>query len=200
MNEMEAFWQRQHVNRDPLFLSGNGEQTLDILQIRDIFPDANTMLNVGIGLGVFEDYCLAQNKTIDCLDIATAARDRVVDKVRSVYLDPALLPDDQYDLVTELLVAQHLDDVQLSRHLVNCVRALRRDGIYAIQIPAWFFPKTKIDNMVVAQQAGSVCRSIQRVAQMVEEAHGQIIHLGWRGNFPQHNSIWYIYHIKKAQT
>lgn len=199
MNEMQAFWQRQHINKDQLFLSGNGQVTTEILQIKgEIFDSAQTMLNVGIGLAVFEDYCLSVGKIIDCLDIAPAARDRVIDRVRQVYLDPNELPSAEYDLITELLVAQHLDDPTLESHLSNCLRALKPDGIYAIQLPAFFDPaEADLANMVHAMESGSVCRSISWVDDLARKHHGQIIHIGWRGNFPQYNSIWYIYHLKR---
>ena len=200
---MKKFWNCHHIHGDVDYLTGSGGPgVIETLLLEDLFPDAKEILNIGIGLGRWEKFCKEHGKVIDSLDIVELAGECVKEFIRSLYLFPEDLPENAYDLITELLVAQHVTPDTLERHFKYAIAALRPEGTYAIQIPD-LYPKylgEPTEATLVAMQAGAVCYPIAWVDRAARMNGGQIIEVQHRANFPQHNSMWHVYKIKRMIT
>jgi len=195
---MEAFWLDMHQKHHLPSLSGNGVNTIPALGIEDLLGPAQVILNIGVGLGCWEDYLAGLGKTVDCLDITPEAADAVKGVCRTFYTAPAALPVGEYDLITELLVAQHALDPVLEDHILHAVSALKPQGTYALQAPDFSSAPDGWDNSSLGcQMAGSVRRGVEVVSAMVARSRGRIVRVIGVDWYPQWNLAGYIYHIRR---
>ncbi len=199
--ELREFWIQKHVEHDIGSLSGNGYITVFYLHLDDIFPKVKTILNIGVGTGGFEKACVQAGKIVDAVDIAPEAEQCISEVVRKFYSSVVLIPRDGYDLVTELLVAQHLTDAGLELHMRFAIDGLKKGGVYALQSPTYLSP---VSSELEAQmrtlrflQGGRVCRPRAWFEGMASKYGGRVhdVHRVWK--FPEYNMIWNTYHIRK---
>jgi len=200
------YWRHAHAANDVKRLSGNGENTLDILMVRPVFETARTMLNIGVGLGTLEHFCAGEVKVIDSLDVAPEARYKVEAAARNFFLEPGELPSSEYDLITECLVALHLTAEQMEEHIRNAVRALKPDGLYAFNAPDYIC----YDEATVRQQSHeeptvaqmnsgySLCRSIPWYEMTARKSGALLALVAFSGIYRQYNAIHYVYHLRRA--
>jgi len=139
---------------------------------------------------------------LDALDIVPVAGETVKGIVDNFYTDPEVLPENTYNLITELLVAQHVDDVTLFSHIKHGVLGLVEDGVMAIQIPTFLHTPSGAEarmNQPILRylKVGWVRRTLGDVERIVGYTEGRIVGVYWGGDFPQHNMKWYTYHIKR---
>jgi hypothetical protein len=199
--ELEGFWAGKHQNADAMYLSGNGEATLDKLHIRGILFTVVVMLNIGVGFGAFERFMRDKVKRLDSLDITEYAYTAVAGVADHFYLNAAELPGNTYDLVTELLVAQHLPDPILKEHLTWGIRALNKDGIFALQTAAFLHPPSADElaknNTLEAMKAGSVKRNIPDMLCLIKSCGGVVTRIRSGPEYPAWGSVWMVYHIRR---
>ena len=205
-NPIREYWRRAHRENSAVRLSGNGENQIDILMARPAFDKAETMLNIGVGLGTLEHFCRAQGKTIDAMDIADEAFEKVKGAARNFFMVPQELPDGEYDLILECLVALHLTASQMEAHIANAVRALKQDGLYAFNAPDFIdYDEETVQGQAnetptVAEMNSGYClgRSIGWHDRMARQ-HGALIALvAFSGIYRHVNTIHYVYHLRRA--
>lgn len=202
---IKSYWAKVHSDNLPSKLTGNGENTLDILACRDYFLDAKRILNIGVGIGSLERYISDCEKIVDSLDICEEAILKVAAFSRLKFLDAGLLPTSEYDLITECFVALHLDRDEMSRHIKNCVRALSSNGIWCFNAPSYYEGEyckgenhsfTEVD----AMQCGyALCRPISWYANEIYVNGGQIYMVKHTRDQLEYNKSDYIYHVKKRK-
>jgi len=200
--EMEMFWREKHEGADRVYLTGNGENTLDKLHVRGLFFTVVALLNIGVGLGEFERFARAYVQRLDCADITRAALTAVTGVADHFYEGVSFVPKNTYDLVTELLVAQHVSDATLHEHLAYGIAALREDGIFALQVADYLQPPTPDvlakNYTTAAMKAGSVKRTETTVRGLIERAGGAVINVIRGQEYPAYESVWVVYHIKRT--
>ncbi len=203
MNEMDTFWSQKHIDQDIRSLSGNGYITIFYLHLDDIFPEAKQILNIGVGMGKFEKACVQAGKKVDSMDIAEEAYRPIKDMVECFYHNAEAFTPNYYDLITELLVAQHISDKQMELHIKYAILGLTRNGIYAVQCPDYLEPVSQEEMIKMRtpkfMQGGRVCRSEKWFRDAANKYGGEVIckrHRVWL--FPEFNMGWYTYHIRRV--
>ncbi len=198
---MEDFWKEKHIAGDIGALSGCGYITIFYLQLDNIFPSAAKILNIGVGLGKFEKACVQAGKLVDSVDITEQAGVCVAGVARNFYTSVGYIRPYNYDLITELLVAQHISDAELEKHIKHAIMGLWQGGIYAVQSPTYINP---VSPQLEAQmrtpkfmQGGRVCRSNEWFEAMAKKHGGKVVDIRRVWEFPQYNMIWNVYHIRR---
>ncbi len=199
--EMKEFWVSKHGERDIRSLSGNGYITIFYLQLDDIFPTAQSILNIGVGTGKFEKACAQAGKKVDSMDIVSGAYLCVRGISEYFYGDIESISVNKYDLVTELLVAQHISDTELEKHIKYAVAGLKPSGVYAVQSPTYIDPVSpKLEAQMQTpkfMKGGRVCRSREWFESMAKKHGGKMVDIRRVWEFPQYNMIWNTYHIRR---
>lgn len=161
----------------------------------------HSLLNIGVGFGYFEKWARVAVDRLDAMDVAEEAKKVVDGVVDHFYLDPADLPENTYDLITEFLVAQHIEDVTLGEHLWYGIRALKPDGVFAIQSSDFDHEPSageleKQDDLAW-YQAGAYKRTPAWFAEKVDACGGILESVEQTGEYPQYGSVWNVYHIRR---
>ena len=199
--EMQNFWSIKHTEGDIRSLSGNGYITIFYLHLDDVFPKADRILNIGVGTGKFEKACVQAGKKVDSVDITPHANLCIQDTSEYFYCGEQLqyIEANKYDLITELLVAQHISDEELEKHIKYAISGLKKTGIFAIQSPDYMKPvDLELDKQMRTTkflQGGRVCRNEEWFKKIADKYGGKVLskHRVWL--FPEFNMIWYTYHI-----
>ena len=89
-----------------------------------------------------------------------------------------------------------MNNEAFTRQLQNVIRSLKGNGIYAAQyaIP---FRDTQYNESYEAMAGGAVCRPLEMMYELVNQAGGKIIYHRIWGMFPQYQSGWAVAHIGK---
>ncbi len=200
--ELETFWKEKHDTGDRHYLSGNGEDALDKLRIRGIFCTVAALLNIGVGLGIFEKYARRHVQRLDCVDITLSALAVITGVADHFYPDVAFAPANTYDMVTELLVAQHISDETLLEHLTGGIRSLKPDGIFALQVADFLHPPTPDalakNYTLESKKAGSVKRTEDTMQSLIKTSGGRVLSILPGEEYSMYESRWMVYHIGKA--
>jgi len=194
--ELSDWWEEQHKNNVRLWLSGySKEQVVDFLELEEHLKVTDDMLNVGVGTGLCTREFFLFGINIDVLDICDEAIRKVSDVITTGYLKAEELPTNVYDLVVSHLVAQHISDEELLLQIICFLRALKPNGIIAMQfVDCEGAPR---DYSVEAQRKGGVLRSKKEVENIISKTNGKI--LKWIGpkRFSHTPTIWYGVYIGK---
>lgn len=201
------YWEQQHIDNLAAKLSGNGENTLDILGVRVHFHYTKTMLNIGVGFGTFEAYCRVAGKTIDALDCAENAHGKVAGVVRNFYRDVYVLPACEYDLITECQVALHLHNAEMERHIKHAIRALRPGGTYSFNAPDWIVRTPESAAIAMDENAipghlvaGYMCRPAAWYEECAARHCGEVRSVNLVERLPASNKRVYAYHIGRTKN
>jgi hypothetical protein len=112
------------------------------------------------------------------------------------------VPENAYDMVTELLVAQHVSDETLLEHLVGGTQALKGDGLFALQVADFLHPPSPDvlakNYTLEPKKAGSVKRTEATMRTLIKDAGGEVVNVLRGREYPMYDSMWMIYHIGKA--
>ena len=190
-NEIKDWWVEQHVNNIRLYLTGSSsKQVTDFLEI-SLFE--SNILNVGIGTGRCTHGFFEAGNNVFVLDICEEAVRKVKDCIVTAYLSPKAIESNIFDFVISHLVVQHMSDDVLLEHLINYLRAIKKDGIIAVQFADC--EGAPRDQSIGAQEGGGVLRSKEEMIKIINEADGKVIK--WIGprRFSHTPAIWYGVHI-----
>ena len=199
---MTEFWEAKHREQDIGALSGNGIITTFYLHLDDLWPEAYDILNIGVGLGKWEEACVGAGKMVSSVDCTQEACECIADVAQAFMVGVENIHQDSYDLITELLVAQHLSSVEMFDHMKYAIAGLRMGGVYAVQSPTLIDPITPEQEAEMVterfRQGGRVCRSQEWFEETAKECGGRVIgiHRVWK--FPEFNMIWNAYHIERV--
>ena len=140
---------------------------------------------------------------VHALDISPFALDKVRDCVTAGWVPSELgnLPGNTFDLAISHLVSQHMNDADLEDQIREVVRALKPEGIFAMQFAYRLIGE---EGTIIQSDAhskeGSNCRSLARMEDLIAKAGGQIAWAEPIGAFPAFGSGWYGIHIRKRGT
>lgn len=190
------WWDIVHAVDSLSFLTGSHlVEVAHRLEISDRIAPGATVLEVGVGLG----YCTRELSSAGCvvqvLDISAVALGRVMNYVEGTYLSPALLPTETFDVAISHLVSQHMLDGTLVAQIREVVRALKPDGLFAMQFAGPKdppYPELPIDLLA---KAGMICRTPEQIETLVTNAGGKLARCVQKDGLN-----WYAAHIIKGSV
>lgn len=133
----KAFWDTAHTTADGHWLTGSkGEHVFAVHGLTDLLRSGTRVLEVGVGLGTVTRALVNAGCEVTCVDISNRAL-KAVDGLASAFFSDdlfELVPRRAFDVAIHHLVAQHLHDSDLVRHIRLCCRALAPGGVLSMQI------------------------------------------------------------------
>jgi SAM-dependent methyltransferase len=181
-SDILAFWETAHKRNAHLWLTGSdpGEvlRRLDVGDlVRNCREDKGTarVLDVGVGEGRMARFLSELGVRHDALDISTAAVENIANFCDQGYVSPADLPSDRYDLIMHHLVAQHMSHESLKTQLDMLIRALRVDGLIAVQYSAAASLELAALDDEENQKMGSVIRNPEWFSRTAPQVGAQVL-------------------------
>lgn len=176
--DLKQFWELAHVSGAHLWISGTPPKEIyERLNIKELIDTKGlSILNVGVGEGYCERDLVERGHLVDALDVCDSAIIKVVGFVRQGYLASQDLPSRSYDLIIHHLVAQHMTHEDLREQITHLLRALKRDGLLAMQ----FASSQSNSDLVVSDSdeqvvmSGGVLRSKDFMMDLIESCSGTI--------------------------
>ena len=193
-SSLPDFWEKSHSEKNSLWLTGSRPEEvihrLDIIkQVEN--PEAK-ILDVGVGLGFMAQYLFKKGRSSWALDISPSALERVKPFVKETFRSPDALPHGTFSLVMHHLVAQHMNDIDLTHQIRQLIRSLSKDGYVAMQFASLHNSKDGIAEQSVALQAGGgVVRSPAQMEKLVLGSGGRVVEIIPREIFA-HSHYWVI--------
>ncbi|HME44419.1 MAG TPA: class I SAM-dependent methyltransferase [Syntrophorhabdales bacterium] len=211
METIEEWWNSCHSSKtdhlSPVsklscsyFVSDFGGPDLwNSLNIADrIYPNA-LVLEIGVGGGRDIRELHARGVKVHVLDITPAALDKVRAFTEGQWLEPQieLLPENRFDIAISHLVTQHISNEALSRQIKYVLRALKTNGVFAMQFADRIkgVDRTSYEETLDAQKEGGVCRSLEMIDELVNTSGGKITWVSLPQDFPT-GARWYNIHIR----
>ena len=155
------------------------------------------ILNIGVGEGYCTHYLSGQGHTVDVLDISETALKKVEQITSNQFANPNLLPKNEYDLALSHLVAQHMNNEDLTTQISLVLQSLKADGILALQYVG-HITDNKYSSQPVTEEMmkkGTVIRSAELMKNIVNQANGQIKQTYLKEQYAQHSFQYYVVHI-----
>ena len=176
--DFKQFWESAHVSGAHLWISGTPPKEIyERLNIQNLIGARGlSILNVGVGEGYCEMDLVERGQLVDSLDVCDSAISKVKGYIRQGFLDAQDLPSRSYDLIIHHLVAQHMTHENLREQLIHLLRALKRDGLLAMQ----FASSQRNSDLVVSDiqnqvvMSGGVLRSKAFMERLVESCEGTV--------------------------
>lgn len=198
---MKDWWERAHITQNIGWLTGSmGQEVWENLKINDKLKAGANVLNIGVGTGhCTKELAKLGLNSLHALDISKKALDSVKDIAVCWTPDKlSAIPSNFFDVAISNLVAQHMSDKDLIPQIREVCRALKPDGVFAIQIANNIDNKPNLDQSVRTQKEGCVSRTNKEISKIVKNAGGKIIHM-WKGPyFKEYNFGWIFVHIGKT--
>lgn len=180
-HDLKQFWESAHVSGAHLWISGTPPKEIyERLNIEKLISVKGlSILNVGVGEGYCEMDLVERGQLVDSLDVCDSAISKVKGYIRQGFLDAQDLPSRSYDLVIHHLVAQHMTHEDLREQLRQLLRALKSDGLLAMQ----FASSQSVAGLVVSDReehvvmSGGVLRSKDFMKDLIESCSGSVMEL-----------------------
>lgn len=193
------WWDSAHSQNKLRWLSGyQGSEIWRRLEVEERIRPNAVVLNIGVGLGYCTRDLWARGCKVTALDISPIALQRIADiAVPWNASEVHSLPARSFDLALSHLVTQHMLPSDLSAQLHAVIRALKPDGVFAMQFSIPVENQTPTFSKLEAK-AGGVKYDLDRLVRMVKEAGGRVsrsiakeqnLALGW---------AWQVVHIQPA--
>lgn len=202
--DLKQFWELAHVSRAHLWISGTPPKEIyERLNIKELIDTKGlSILNVGVGEGYCERDLVERGHLVDALDVCDSAIIKVVGFVRQGYLASQDLPGMSYDLIIHHLVAQHMTHDNLRDQLTHLLRALKRDGLLAMQ----FASSQSNSDLVVSDvqkevvMSGGILRSKDFMKDLIENCEGSVVELFDREAWTNSDCLYVSAHIVASHT
>lgn len=180
MNELRDLWDKFHREDNIDQLSNNGlQRIIGLLNIRDEFDNAETVLEIGVGTGKCSEEIHKAGKTLCCVDISELALYKVAHITERTYINTSVdyLPNDFFDLAISFCVAPHISDEELRRHIRYTLEALKPGGVFAMQFTFSMNDSENDQNITdpTILAAGRGCRTDTYVIDMIHECGGEVL-------------------------
>lgn len=199
---VKDFWEEKHKLQTKENLTNSSfESTCKCLGIGEISSSWNILV-VGVGTGrctrdMYELGC----KNIDALDISELALENVKGVTQNRFLSESDLPENNYDLVYSLHVAQHMSNKHLKIQLYKLIRSLKPSGLLAIQFidAPDDNPTTSREDSEVMQKMGAVVRTPEFVEDLVNQCGASVI---WKSKVHASTKydVWsYVFHARREE-
>ena len=200
------FWDDMHKSNNRNYVTDPDLNTLlsyNNLRVAKTGLIEGDVLVIGAGGGsCFKDLS-NKARSISTLDISQEALD-VAKKYGNVYTPETLssLPDGSIDIALSRLVAQHMSDEDLMHQLEHVFRALKDNGLLAIQFAGspdiGRNDREESSNTVLL---GGRCRSIDMAKSMIRNAGGIVTGIDTTGSGINSAGRWYWYLVHaRART
>jgi SAM-dependent methyltransferase len=195
--DLQEWWEAKHKEDSKRYLSGSTlEQYCSFLKIQPILKKAETVLEIGCGLGIATEELYQTRKDIHVLDISHRALNRVAKIANTWHMFfMNQMPKNYFDIAISYLVAQHMNDEALYDQLENVIRCLKKTGILAIQFAQLKHPQKP---SVKIQQFGGISRSPLNMKLIIEEAGGSIIKILESKDFKRGLITWHGFHVSRS--
>ncbi len=202
---VQEFWNTAHREGMHLWLTGSEprevfrrlgiEERLFGTQVSEL-----EILNVGVGEGYCTRYLSEHGAVVDCLDISEVALKRVRPFSRQRFLTVDDCASNSYDLIIHHLVAQHMSHIDLQRQMAGLIRALKPQGILAIQYAgsAHDDSLTTWDPDERMCKTGGVLRSNAFFSELVTKAGGKVENMTYAETNLRYGSRFAVAHIVRA--
>jgi SAM-dependent methyltransferase len=195
------WWEMQHERRDPGWLSSTDPtQVWSRLGVLDKLKAGSVVLNIGVGVGAEARDLDARGCQVHCLDISQRALEGVRN-IATIWRTDELnaLPADTFDLACSHLVVQHMTDDDLAAQMQSVIRALKPDGIFALQF-AYLIkdPEYRNPPSRPSVKGGGVLYSPNRIAEIAMKAGGRVVWLQPSDEFPELGSMWHASQIARC--
>jgi 2-polyprenyl-3-methyl-5-hydroxy-6-metoxy-1,4-benzoquinol methylase len=193
----DDWWNRAHERGHTYWLSGTpGQEVWERLAVLNRLVAGARVLNVGVGLGHCTRSLAERGCKVSALDISPVALKNVADVTVKGYLASNLedLPSNTFDTALSHLVAQHMTDLDLEAQIRHVVRALRPDGVFAVQYAADAHGHTYDQAVLHHVKSGSIRRTQAHFDALVEDAGGLVEHT-YRRETHEGGIIWLVAHI-----
>lgn len=196
------WWDYHHKSKGnyQYWLTGSsGPEVWKYLNISRLIKPNRVVLNIGVGIGHCTKKLVTKKCRVHALDISPSALEKVAAITEKTWL-PAALPDvpkDTFDLAISNLVTQHMADADLTQQISHVVRALKVNGVFAMQF-AYIQDPAKNDVPIPEEETikvGGVGRSLEGMLRLVKQAGGNVVWAERIALFPGYNSGWYAIHI-----
>jgi len=198
--KMVDFWEDVHKKKRVRYLSPNRPDfNIKILEIEQLLLKDITYLEVGIGQGSLLKEINKKTKNCYAVDISKTSLMLSKKYIKRGWLNTELfnLPHNFFDLITCLLVFQHIDDKELKNHLYHIIPSLKTDGIYACQFAFGLNDYEIFNNKYFCEeqlQKGLSFRTLDKMVNLIQIFNGKITIKGFH---KFENIGWYILHISK---
>lgn len=202
--DLKQFWELAHVSRAHLWISGTPPKEIyERLNIKELIDTKGlSILNVGVGEGYCERDLVERGHLVDALDVCDSAISKVDVYIGKGFLFAQDLPTRSYDLVLHHLVAQHMTHKNLREQLVHLLRALKPDGLLAMQFASCQsnaeLVVSDIQERVV--MSGGVLRSKAFMKDLVESCEGSVIGLFDKEAWTNSDCLYVSAHIVTSHT
>jgi SAM-dependent methyltransferase len=198
--ELRDWWETAHSQNKTLWLSGYpGPEIWNRLEVEERLVPGATVLEIGVGLGYCTRALFDRGCEVHTLDISAAALDRVKEFATTwIASELDRLPEDKFDVAISHLVAQHMFDHDLETQIRAVVRALRRNGVFAMQ-----FSKPVGDEQIAHipgradAKGGSVWRTPERLEAIVNAAGGKVVRSVPKESSQERQWAWHVAHIMR---
>ncbi len=204
--DMDKFWEEAHADNKQYELTGASPKAiLKFLNIsEDILSNTRSCLVIGVGFGHETRYLAGLGINVSVLDISKNALQRVQDITLYQYLPNQLrlMHNNSFDLIISHLVTQHMSNKDLENQVRHCIRALKPEGIFAMQ----FASKRKDDvggvidikATLQKQKDGLVSRSLPYMEKITADSGGKLTWRSFPIYFPHLKHSWVGIHIKRS--
>ena len=196
---IDAFWEERHAEDSRTWLTGShGEEVWKRLGVRDRLGPAVRVLNIGVGMGYCTRELAALGTQTHAVDIAPSALARVVD-VATTWNAANLnwLPESYFDVALSHLVAQHMNDDALVGQIREVSRALRPEGVFAMQFAHPCDGEGQLDTRLNAK-AGAVLRTHDKMSDLASAAGAIITSMEITEQYAAYGMGWSTVHFRKA--
>ncbi len=198
---IKEMWDGFHRIEEIYYLSDNPLTTiLTLLNIKEEFDKADTVLEIGVGTARASKEISKLGKELHCVDVSDIALKKVARIARWSYLSEYMdhIPKNYFDLAISFLVAPHITDEELNRHLKYTIPSLKEKGTFALQIT--FSQNPEINNQnpsnPVILVSGLACRDPDYIESMVEANGGEVI---WVSEPKYHDTLKLGWHSMKIR-
>lgn len=206
MEDRQEVWNRLHTAKDKDALSGQDPAEMLRHHGLDDPRPGIFVLDIGVGLGLAARFFSERGCTVDCLDVADAARRAVGAWARRFYLakDIEMLPTSEYDLAISHLTAQHMTDADLREQVREVARSLKRGGIFSLHLAGSRIPgEDNLKGPIPEGYDGRMCRTPEYALEMVLEevpAKGRKYQFHILDNimeWPEFKSYWFFLQVRR---
>lgn len=195
----KEYWEGEHNDNNFVNLSGsNLDVTSRSLFVLDRVVPGHTVLDIGVGTGACTRDLVAAGLITHSLDIAEAALLKL-GGISTCWLESDIekLPNNHFDLAMSNLVAQHLNDEQLKRHLRNVIRSLKMTGVFAMQYATPLEGKQETE-VLAAPPDYAATRFLPTMQRLVKECGGQVVFNELSGSFE--HIAWAVVHVVRPRV
>jgi len=204
MDEMQRWWEQCHNTPDSYYISDYGGPSLwERMRISKILDRGAPVLEIGVGGGRDIRHLHERGLEVHVVDIIPTAFERIKGCFERVWLESELelLPDSYFGLAISHLVTQHIDNRTLTRQVSHVLRALRPEGVFAMQFADGLPPVTKEHyyESLGAKQVGDVLRTPQMMKELVRQCGGRIAWISKPEPYPDNDKQWFHVHIRRGR-